>query len=116
MLMARRWLTVVALAAALGALNAAAATASSRWHPSPLSVGGAVAAPATYSLSQLEALPQTTVTVSGRSWHGSHAVTDTGVAVENLVEASQPTLPNVKNALLRVTVTVAGRDRAVTLA
>jgi hypothetical protein len=41
---------MIALAAGLGALNAAPATASSRGD---LRVGGAVAAPATYSLRQL---------------------------------------------------------------
>jgi hypothetical protein len=61
-------------------------------------------------------LPQATVTVSERFRAGSHAVTDTGVALESLVESAQPTLHNAKNALLRVTVAVAGRDRAVTFA
>jgi hypothetical protein len=61
-------------------------------------------------------LPQATVTVSERFRAGSHAATDTGVALESLVESAQPTLHNAKNALLRVTVTVAGRDRAVTFA
>lgn len=61
-------------------------------------------------------MPQATVTVSERFRAGSHAATDTGVALESLVESAQPTLPNAKNALLRVTVTVAGRDRAVTFA
>ena len=61
-------------------------------HPqySGLSVGGAVAAPHTYSGLDLRAM------ASGRS---------PGRSSRDLVNASQPTLPEA-NALLRVTVTV----------
>jgi hypothetical protein len=78
-------------------------------HQSTVSVGGAVATPATYSLAQLDALPQTTFTVNGRRWRGSRSHTDSGVSLEDLVNAAAPTEPSAKNALLRLTVTVSSR-------
>jgi hypothetical protein len=116
MFMARRWLVTIVLALGLLALGAAGASATPGWHHSGLSVDGAVAAPASYSRSQLAALPQTTFTVSQRRWRELRTVTDTGVALESLVSASQPTLTSAKNALLQVTITVAGRRRSVTFA
>src|SRR5262249_34468367 len=68
--------------------------------------GGTVSTPATYSLSQLQALPQSTFSVTRPWWWGSHTDPDQGVSLEALVNAAQPTLPSAKNALLRVTVTV----------
>ncbi|HEY1521113.1 MAG TPA: hypothetical protein VGF91_32105 [Solirubrobacteraceae bacterium] len=83
-----------------------------------MSVGGAVTTPETYSVSQLEALPQTSFTVTRRSWFGSRTYTDSGVSLEALVSASGPTEPTgAKNALLRVTATVAGQwERSATFA
>jgi hypothetical protein len=82
-----------------------------------LSVGGEVTSPATYTISQLAALPQTTVTVTV----GGRQVTDTGVLLETLVTDAGPAYPasllNTKNELLRVTVTVRGTGhREVTFA
>ena len=101
--MSRRWLPSVVVALALLTFSATA----SAWpwyhpaHPAPgLTVGGAVATPTTYSLSQLQALAS-----GGR------------VPVETLVNAANPTLPAAKNALLRETVEVSGAwGRSVTFA
>jgi hypothetical protein len=71
-----------------------------------VSVNGAVTTPATYSAAQLAAMPQTTFTVTARGG----PVSATGVSLESLVAAAQPTVdPTIKNGLLRVTVSVAGR-------
>ncbi len=89
------------IAVGFAGLTAGSSVASPRHHHrlhhprySGLSVGGAVAAPRTYSLSDLRAMAP-----AGAP----------GVSVEDLVNASQPTLPDAKNALLRVTVTVGNR-------
>ncbi|HEV7807819.1 MAG TPA: hypothetical protein VGO80_18505 [Solirubrobacteraceae bacterium] len=79
-----------------------------------LSVRGAVNAPATYSRSELAALPQTTVeTASGSATH-----TVEGVSLLTLVNLAQPALATgVKNAQLRVTIAVEGSPgRAMTIA
>lgn len=72
--------------------------------PSPrqptLIVAGTVATPATYSLSQLEALPETTFSVTGRWWRGSRTQTDEGVSVKDLVNDAEPIEPGAKNAFL----------------
>jgi hypothetical protein len=79
-----------------------------------VSVAGAVAAPGTYDLSQL---PRTTFSTTERWWWGSRTHIDTGVSLEDLVNAAALKLPAAKNAILRVTVTVSGRwDWPVTLA
>lgn len=100
----------------LVALSASTAAAFPRQHQATLSVGGAVTTPSTYSVDQLDALPQTTFPVVQR-W-GSRSPTDQGVSLDYLVTTATPTLPpNTKNALLRVTVTVSGRwGRSVTFA
>lgn len=85
---------------------------SHRHRAATLSVGGAVGAPATYTRSQLAGLPQTTFTAAGAGRHHARTVSETGVSVQTLVDRSQPTLPGTHNALLRGTVTVAGRGRA----
>jgi hypothetical protein len=98
------------LAAVLTALLApvTAASAAPVWHAGPvLTVGGAVSDPASYTLSQLGALPAETVTLPGR--HGSGGVQVTGVSLDRLVTMATPVLPAAKNALLRVIVTASGR-------
>lgn len=81
-----------------------------------LSVDGAVSAPATYSLAQLEALPQTEVQAPAILPGGRTRAQD-GVSLEALVNLAHPVLPNAKNALLRVTVTVTDAvGRTVTFA
>jgi hypothetical protein len=71
-----------------------------------VTVGGAVATPASYSTSQLAALPQTTFSVTRHTWWGPQTQSYRGVSLEDLVTTAGPTLPNAKNAMLRVTVTV----------
>jgi hypothetical protein len=76
-----------------------------------------VTSPSAYTIAQLAALPQTTVTVSV----GGRQFTDTGVLLETLVADAGPAYPaslaNTKNELLRVTATVYGAGhRAVTFA
>ena len=123
----RRCLLTLVLAAGAAALGAAPSSGldvhghgrgSSERHAQPtVSIDGAVAAASTYSVPQLEALPQSTFTAPAGWWPGSRTHTDGGVSLEGLVNAAGPTLPVAKNALLRVTVTVSGRwDRRVTLA
>ena len=105
------------LAASFTALPASASATPQRAPAQSVTIGGAVGAPSTYSFSQLQALPQSTFTVAHRQWSGSRIDTDQGVSIETLVDAAQPTLPSVKNPLLRVTVEVSGdRGRAVTFA
>lgn len=86
---------VLAVGVLVTTLVAPAGAATTR----TVAVDGAVAAPATYSLAQLAALPQTTY---------PHGVT--GVGLESLVQRSAPTLPAGKNTQLRVILTVTGRD------
>jgi hypothetical protein len=69
-----------------------------------LAVTGTVADPASYTISQLSALPTETVTLP----IGGHTVQATGVSLDVLVTAASPVLPSAKNALLRVLVTVSG--------
>jgi hypothetical protein len=113
----RRWFVAAAVAAGCAGLNAATAAAFPGGHAPSVSVGGAVTTPATYSEAQLGALPQTGFTVTRHEWWRTQTLHDTGVPVEGLVNAAAPTLPAAKNAMLRVTVTVAGAfGRSVTLA
>lgn len=85
------------------------------WAGPPVRVGGDVTAPATYSSSQLAALPNATYTAH-RQGPGGGTTTFQGVSLETLVDLSNPVLPAAKNALLRVTVTVQGEGRRVTFA
>ena len=102
--MRKRYLAV-AMTAGLMALGAGASVASAAPHHTGVAVGGQVAAPASYSLSALQAMPQTTFTIA----RGTGTVSVQGVSLESLVNASQPTVPaGTKNGLLRVIVTVAG--------
>jgi hypothetical protein len=105
----RRWLLSIVLAAAVLALTAGGASAFPGPRPPALTVGGAVATPATYALSALRAQPLTTFTVTQHSWWRSRTQTDEGISLETLVNDAGPTEPaGTKNALLRVTVTVSG--------
>lgn len=101
-----RALSVALLAAVVGLLLWVPSTALA-WAGPAVRVGGEVATPATYSLSQLAALPNSTYTVH-RPEPGGGTVPVQGVNLESLVERSNPVLPAAKNALLRVTVTVQG--------
>lgn len=74
-----------------------------------MTVDGAVATPATYSLSALESLPQTTFSITRHTWWGSQSQTAQGVSIETLVNAARPMLPSARNAMLRVTVRVGNR-------
>jgi hypothetical protein len=84
---------------------AATASAAPVRPASPvLSVTGAVADPAAYTLARLRALPEETVTLPGPG-----KVQVTGVSLDHLVMLAAPVLPAVKNALLRVVITASGR-------
>ena len=104
-----KWYLTIAATAAVVGLGAGASVAGAAWSGPSVSVAGAVAAPATYSLSALQALPQTTFSVTRRTWRGSRTETDQGVSLESLVDSSSPNLPDAKNALLRVIVSVGDR-------
>ena len=82
-------------------------------HPSqarPITVGGQVSTPGSYSPADLAALPQTTLP----DVRGPRPRPDlTGVLLESLVTAAGPQAPAVKNADLRVSIVVAGRHDAV---
>lgn len=90
----------------LGGKSAAVIPAADRQAGPVLAIGGAVADPASYSMSQLRALPAETVTVPGPG--GAGGVQVTGVSLDHLVTIASPALPAVKNALLRVIVTASG--------
>ena len=90
-------------------------------HDSPgIAVNGEVSSPTSYTMAQLGSVTQTSVSVAHWGPKGTRTVTVTGVALETLVTLAQPAypaLPNSKNRLLRVTVTVRGQHhRAVTFA
>ena len=92
---------------AIGASAAGAASAApARVPPPALVVSGAVSDPASYTLSQLAALPTETVKLYLPGRHG--AVQATGVSLDSLVTLASPVLPAAKNALLRVIVTASG--------
>ncbi len=111
------WMGLVLLTTGLiGSATAGAGAVAGLPGASGLTIAGAVRAPATYSLAQLAALPQTAVQVPGAA-SGTRAHLDRGVSLEALVDAAQPVLPPAKNALLRLTVTVtADSGRRVTFA
>jgi hypothetical protein len=80
------------------------------------SITGTVATPTSYTLSQLQAQPQTSfAVVSGPASH-THTTTYSGVNVETLVNTAAPVLPATKNAFLSVTLDVNGAGKHVTLA
>jgi hypothetical protein len=111
--MLRRWLpglmALTMVGSLAGAVPAYASGARNGARPAPtLAVGGEVTTPTVYTMTQLAALPQTTVKLKmGAGW-----VTDTGVLLEALVMDAGPAYPtslvNTKNELLRVTATVGG--------
>jgi hypothetical protein len=111
---------IVAVAATAGSMALAGMSVpalASAGHRPVLAVGGEVTSPATYTLAQLAAQPQTTATVTV----GGRQFTDTGVLLESLVTDAGPAYPaiitNTKNEQLRVTVTVRGAGhREVTFA
>ena len=96
-------LCAVLVALAAPATGAFAATA----HPARqvLTVSGAVSNPASYTASQLAALPTEMIQLRGP---GGRVVTATGVSLDLLVTTASPVLPVAKNALLRVIVTASG--------
>jgi hypothetical protein len=98
-----------ALAVLLTALSVpvvSASAAPAHQAPPVLTISGAVSDPASYTLSQLAALPTETVPLPGPDGHGT--VLATGVSLDLLVTTASPVLPAVKNALLRVIVTASG--------
>ncbi len=104
-----RRLGSIAVAIVVLLVPTAAASAASAAPPGPtLTVSGTVSDPATYTLSQLNALPTETVTVPLPGWGGHRSVTAVGVSLDNLVTLASPVLPPVKNALLSVIVTAQG--------
>jgi hypothetical protein len=104
----RKWYAMTAVTAGLIGLGGASAVASASPYQPTVTVGGAVASPASYTPSALAALPQTTFTVTVPTWRGTRTETDSGVSLETLVDTSSPELPNVKNALLTAIITVRG--------
>jgi hypothetical protein len=95
----RKSFVAIAMTVGLLGLGAGGSVASAAPSAPGVTVGGAVVAPATYSLAALAALPQTTFSLTRRTWWGPRTVTDQGVSLEALVDTSQPSLPNVKNGL-----------------
>jgi hypothetical protein len=130
--MRRRLTAILMSAAVVGAVAGPALPAyANGHHPNPtppppppppppvtVTVGGEVTAPATYTVAELGAMAQTTVTITV----GKRQISETGVLLETLVTDAGPAYPaslvNTKNELLRVTATVSGRDQrdAVTFA
>jgi len=112
----RRWISVVMVASVVGLGAAMAAPAYAKTAQPKVTVNGEVTTPTTFSLTQLEALPQTTMTVT----EGARQFSDTGVLLETLALDADPAYPppcptakppcllNTKNSLLRVTATVTG--------
>jgi hypothetical protein len=100
--------TAVVAALTVPAVGASAASAApdGRVAPPALVVSGTVSDPASYTLSQLAALPSETVKLSLPGHLG--AVQATGVSLDALVTLASPVLPAAKNALLRVIVTASG--------
>jgi hypothetical protein len=98
----------VTAAMAIVALLGGTLTAYARDGRGSVTVAGEVQTPATYTLQQLEALPQT----SASSTVNGHQITYTGVLLETLVSTAKPAFPsnllNTKNELLRVTASVRG--------
>jgi hypothetical protein len=89
-------------------LIAAGLSGAATAQAAPVAVDGAVATPATYSITQLQALTQTSLVVP-RSPLRSRTTTYTGVLLRDLVLAAQPVLPvGPRNPSLRLTITVQG--------
>jgi hypothetical protein len=101
----RRLSVLGALLVALAVPAATAGPASAAPARPALTVGGTVANPASYTASQLAALPAETIQLRGP---GGRAVAATGVSLDLLVTTAAPVLPAAKNALLRVIVTASG--------
>jgi hypothetical protein len=102
----RRLGALAVLLTALSVPVASASAAPAHQAPPVLTISGAVSDPASYTLSQLAALPTETVPLPGPDGHGT--VLATGVSLDLLVTTASPVLPAVKNALLRVIVTASG--------
>jgi len=104
----RRLTLALVLAAAALALTSAALPIYAHDDDRTLYVSGEVSSPASYTRSQLAALPQATATLN----EDGHQVTVTGVLLETLVTMAGPAYPstllNTKNEILRVTATVRG--------
>ncbi len=97
--------------ASVGGLAVQSASASPR--TATVTIGGQVATPATYTAADLAGQPQTTLPDE----RGGHHATDlTGVPLDGLVTAAGPQTPDVKNAVLRVSLTVAGSHQRVAVA
>jgi hypothetical protein len=106
----RKWSVAIAVTAGLIALGSAAGVASAAPYQPTVAVGGAVASPATYTRSELAALPQTTFDVTVPTRRGPRTVADEGVSLETVVNDSAPEeSPTAKNSLLTVIVAVRGR-------
>jgi len=103
-MLAAMLLALSPLAVSAPAVSASAAPA--RQAPPVLTVSGAVSDPASYTLSELQALPAETVRL--RSLNGQGGLDATGVSLDALVTTASPVLPAVKNPLLRVIVTANG--------
>lgn len=104
-MLVRRLAVLGALLAALTVPAAAAGAAIAHPARPVLTISGAVSDPASYTSSQLAALPIETIQLKGP---GGHAVPATGVSLDLLVTTASPVLPAAKNALLRVIVTASG--------
>jgi hypothetical protein len=116
--MGRRLLAIATVIGSAGALALGPMTASAREEPDPtLAVSGAVAAPATYTATELAAMPLTTAQVRAFPGRRGRPHTEQGVLLETLANLSRPILPAAKNAFLRVVLTVQGDDeKGVTFA
>jgi hypothetical protein len=101
----RRLSVLGALLVALAVPAATAGAATAAPARPVLTVGGTVANPASYTVSQLAALPAETIQLRGP---GGLAVPATGVSLDHLVTMAGPVLPAAKNAQLRVIVTASG--------
>jgi hypothetical protein len=104
----RKRYVAMAVTTGLIGLGGATAVASAAPYQPTVSVGGAVASPATYTRSALAAMPQTTFDVTVPTRGGTRTVVYEGVSLETLVDTSAPELPDVKNALLTAIITVRG--------
>jgi hypothetical protein len=113
----RQWLAGLTVGVCAASLIGAIPAAARPIVTGPtLSVGGQVTESSAYTTAQLAALPQTIGTIT----IGGFLDTYSGVLLETLVTDAGPAYPasllNTKNELLRVTVTVQGAGRDLTLA
>jgi Collagen triple helix repeat (20 copies) len=96
------WGVAAVVAAAIGA---AAGPAQASVTPPPVQIGGTVTTPATYSDTQLAALPQVTVTGWAPGDTSTHSYA--GPSLDALVTTASPVIASgIKNGTLRVTVAV----------